>query len=94
MGYSPWGRKESDMTERLHFNALETLYKTMTKMNCCHSTGKFRETLVLLEFKGSIGSINSNCLDRVSFVHSFRYLESCSASDFLSFSSSFLIACI
>ena len=20
MGYSPWGRKESDMTERLHFH--------------------------------------------------------------------------
>ena len=23
MGYSPWGSKESDMTERLHFHALE-----------------------------------------------------------------------
>ena len=23
MGYSPWGRSESDMTERLHFHALE-----------------------------------------------------------------------
>ena len=23
VGYSPWGRKESDMTERLHFVALE-----------------------------------------------------------------------
>ena len=23
MGYSPWGRQESDMTERLHFHALE-----------------------------------------------------------------------
>ena len=23
MGCSPWGRKESDMTERLHFHALE-----------------------------------------------------------------------
>ena len=23
MGYSPWGRKESDMTEQLHFHALE-----------------------------------------------------------------------
>ena len=22
MGYSPWGRKESDMTERLHFTSL------------------------------------------------------------------------
>ena len=22
MGYSPWGRKESDMTERLHFHFL------------------------------------------------------------------------
>ena len=24
MGYSPWGREESDMTEQLHFHALET----------------------------------------------------------------------
>ena len=23
MGYSPWGREESDTTERLHFHALE-----------------------------------------------------------------------
>ena len=23
MGYSPWGRKESDMTERLHFHFRE-----------------------------------------------------------------------
>ena len=23
VGYSPWGRKESDTTERLHFHALE-----------------------------------------------------------------------
>ena len=23
MGYIPWGRTESDMTERLHFHALE-----------------------------------------------------------------------
>ena len=23
MGYSPWGRKESDMTEQLHLHALE-----------------------------------------------------------------------
>ena len=22
MGYSPWGRKESDMTERLHFTSV------------------------------------------------------------------------
>ena len=24
VGYSPWGRKESDMTERLHFTSLQT----------------------------------------------------------------------
>ena len=24
MGYSPWGHKESDMTERLHFHADDT----------------------------------------------------------------------
>ena len=23
MGYNPWGREESDMTDRLHFHALE-----------------------------------------------------------------------
>ena len=23
MGYSPWGREESDMTEQLHFHSLE-----------------------------------------------------------------------
>ena len=26
MGYSPWGRKESDTTERLHFTSLFTLH--------------------------------------------------------------------
>ena len=25
VGYSPWGRKESDMTERLHFTSLQSL---------------------------------------------------------------------
>ena len=25
VGYSPWGRKESDMTERLHFHFLATV---------------------------------------------------------------------
>ena len=28
VGYSPWGRKESDMTERLHFLSLFFLYLT------------------------------------------------------------------
>ena len=26
MGYSPWGRKESDMTEQLHFHFLFTFF--------------------------------------------------------------------
>ena len=26
MGYSPWGRKESDTTERLHFTSLHFIY--------------------------------------------------------------------
>ena len=26
MGYSPWGRKESDMTERLHFHFLSSAF--------------------------------------------------------------------
>ena len=31
VGYSPWGRKESDTTERLHFHFQATGYKTQTK---------------------------------------------------------------
>ena len=29
VGYSPWGHKESDTTERLHFYVEELLYKTV-----------------------------------------------------------------
>ena len=29
VGYSPWGRKESDTTERLHFTSLHILQKTL-----------------------------------------------------------------
>ena len=37
VGYSPWGRKESDMTEQLHF--------TFSKNHCCCSVAKSRPTL-------------------------------------------------
>ena len=32
VGYSPWGCKESDMTERLHFTFLSVLYNTFLKL--------------------------------------------------------------
>ena len=31
MGYSPWGHKESDMTERLHFSGLKHLIEEEKK---------------------------------------------------------------
>ena len=31
MGYNPWGRKESDMTERLHFTSLLFLVLLVVK---------------------------------------------------------------
>ena len=40
VGYSPWGRKESDTTGRLHFTSLKTALKTVyakqffVKVNC------------------------------------------------------------
>ena len=35
VGYSLWGRKESDTTERLHLNSiLQTVYYRVTKENC------------------------------------------------------------
>ena len=38
VGYSPWGRKESDMTEQLHF--------TFSKNHCCCSVAKSCLTLM------------------------------------------------
>ena len=39
MGYSPWGRKESDMTERLHFTLSDkkgaSLVAQMVKESSC-----------------------------------------------------------
>ena len=32
MGYSPWGRKESDMTERLHFHFQTRKFKFFKKV--------------------------------------------------------------
>ena len=33
IGYSPWGRKESDTTERFHFTSLLYLLKTVREWN-------------------------------------------------------------
>ena len=30
MGYSPWGRKESDTTERLAFKKMKSLFLSLT----------------------------------------------------------------
>ena len=34
MGYSPWGHKESDTTERLHFLTHNIKVTTVTILNC------------------------------------------------------------
>ena len=33
-GYSPWGRKESDTTERLHFTSLHVVVQRKTTQHC------------------------------------------------------------
>ena len=35
VGYSPWGLKESDMTERLHFYILEAIGKEQISLKAC-----------------------------------------------------------
>ena len=45
MGYSPWGRKESDTTERLHFHSLYILYERINVQSWCTELGKEREPL-------------------------------------------------
>jgi len=32
VGYSPWGRKESDTTEQLHFTSLQGTYRYTTRI--------------------------------------------------------------
>ena len=44
MGYSPWGRKESDMTERLHFHFL-SLSMELKWMKIGKTTRPFRYDL-------------------------------------------------
>ena len=44
VGYSPWGRKESDTTERLHFP-----YQEETKKSCGSQTNCRKHSLVLIE---------------------------------------------
>ena len=36
VGYSPWGRKESDTTERLHFMSIESVTLSNRLFLCCH----------------------------------------------------------
>ena len=35
VGYSPWGRKESDTTERLHFGTFHLAYTLPINLNAC-----------------------------------------------------------
>ena len=44
-GYSPWGRKESDTTERLHFTSLLLVVKK--KPTLLANTGEVRDTGVI-----------------------------------------------
>ena len=39
-GYSPWGHKESDMTEHTHMEKLEPLFIVVGKVNDVVSVGK------------------------------------------------------
>ena len=39
MGYSPWGRKESDTTERLHFTEMQANSYVLCILNLC--AGKY-----------------------------------------------------
>ena len=38
VGYSPWGRKESDMTERLHFHFTQSCSLRVQQHYCCSVT--------------------------------------------------------
>ena len=49
MGYSPWGHKESDMTERLHFHFQGTTSSSMI------ATSEMLDYLVVLFLKQSWG---------------------------------------
>ena len=45
VGYSPWGRKELDTNERLHFSEYETLsQKTLLVKKRGNSSGRYQKT--------------------------------------------------
>ena len=46
VGYSPWGRKESDMTERLHFTSLHDSVWTSLVAQTVKHLPTMRETWV------------------------------------------------
>ena len=46
MDYSPWGRKESDMTERLHFHFQAKSYSAVDKIFVINLRGIKEESLL------------------------------------------------
>ena len=60
VGYSPWGRKESDMTERLHFTSLQSIMEPILSIIVLkwsdeeESTGHQRWTLALGQFTAGL----------------------------------------
>ena len=56
VGYSPWGRKESDTTERLHFN-FQTFCRASLVAQLVKNTPAMRET-----WDGSLGEGNGHPL--------------------------------
>ena len=54
MGYSPWGRKESDMTERfhLHYDDLQDLLELKPKKDILFIIGDWNENVGSQEIPG------------------------------------------
>ena len=47
VGYSPWGYKESDMTEQLHFTCSYSKFSESINMGSSEANRKYRKRLVL-----------------------------------------------
>ena len=50
VGYSPWGRKESDMTERLHFHFFSSMYRVQYSKD----TKRFNDPFLPRYFSNSV----------------------------------------
>ena len=53
VGYSPWGRKESDMTEHTHLSVHDVESTVVLKRNAALSTSSLPEKMILREGLGT-----------------------------------------